>query len=60
MEYLLVNIMLKKCGYILYMLSDYEVFFKYIIYVIIKSVNGCVCKWMRIFGEVVCIVMFGC
>lgn len=50
MEYLLVNIMLKKCGYILYMLSDYEVFFKYIIYVIIKSVNGCVYKWMRIFG----------
>lgn len=44
--------MLKKCGYILYMLSDYEVFFKYryIIYVIIKSVNGCVYKWMRIFG----------
>lgn len=52
MEYLLVNIMLKKCGYILYMLLDYEVFFKYryIIYVIIKSVNGCVYKWMRIFG----------
>lgn len=50
MEYSLVNIMSKKCGYILYMLSDYEASSKYTTHVITKSVNGCVYKWMRIPG----------
>lgn len=44
--------MSKKCGYILYMLSDYEASskYRYTTHVITKSVNGCVDKWMRIPG----------
>lgn len=44
MEYSLVNIVSKKCGYILYMLSDYEASSKYTTHVITESVNGCVYK----------------